>query len=641
MFRYSRFLVLAAAAGLVLLASPVACAPADRGQPSRQVARQSSELFDTLSRMELSAAPELVTRLGLPKGQLSVRENAVFGDKSQAAFERLRLRRIEALKLLEALPLAPEGSALRGHQEVVLRVYDDAVRIGEFGHGRVALGDAYPYVMDHRSGVWVDLPNLLSRRQRIASREDAEAYLSRLVALASAVDDARLRLVADAESGVVPPLFILEEMSARLARDLVVPIEQDRLVIAFENQLTGLSEADGQVVQSLREDALLAMQTRIRPAYTRLAEAVEHLKETASEVPGVWALPDGDAYYDAVLAMHVRPGITAESLHREGRAEVEALDARLSTALAALEPQAGNAADRAPASVVEGAADRLPAPSVAEQLAALSQRPDQVFEATPEGRAAILTEINRTLNLARRDMAAWVARMPDLPVRAAIASADAHLPASALYTPPAPDGSAPGLFRVNLQQPELWPRYKIPALVFHETVPGHHTEASFAMEVAGLPRIRQLMWVTGYGEGWATYAETLALEAGVYAEDPLVEIGILHSQMFSAARMVADTGLHRMRWSREEAVEYLVASAGLPQAAAEAEINRLVVWPGQAAAYTGGAQQIRALRARAEAVLGPRFDAAAFHYTLLAGGPRPLAQLESDMERWYEAQMTE
>ena len=141
--------------------------------------------------MELSAEPELVTRLGLPPGQIDGQENAVFGDKSQAAFERLRLRRIEVLRFLEALPLAPEGSALRGHQEVVLRAYDHAVRIGEFGHGRVELGDAYPYVMDHRSGVWIDLPDLLVRKQRVETRSDAEAYVSRLISLANAVEDAR------------------------------------------------------------------------------------------------------------------------------------------------------------------------------------------------------------------------------------------------------------------------------------------------------------------------------------------------------------------------------------------------------------------------------------------------------------------
>lgn len=590
--------------------------------------------------MELSAAPELVTRLGLPPGQVGPRENAVFGDKSQAAFERLRLRRIEALKLLESLPLAPEGSALRGHQETVLRAYDHAVRIGEFGHGRVLLGDAYPYVMDHRSGVWLDLPNLLISRQRVTTRQEAEDYLARLVALASAVDDARLRMLADSRSGVTPPIFILEEMSARLDADLAVPVEQDRLIIALENQLTGLSGENREALQVIRSDALTAMRLRVRPAYARLAAAIEEMKETASDVPGVWTLPDGDAYYDAVLAMHVRPDVSAESLHREGRAEVEALTAEIAEALAAIQP-APPAAPVAPPQPIDGALPGLapPAPSLADQLAALAAQPDQVFAPTPEGRAALLAEVDVHLTRSRRDMVAWIARMPDLPVRAALAGPGTRLPALAVYSPPTPDGTAPGLFLIDAEDLSVWTRYKIPALVLHETVPGHHTEASFSMEVAGLPLIRQLMWVTGYGEGWASYAETLALESGLYADDPLARIGILQSQLYSAARLVADTGLHRMRWSREEAVDYLVTTTGLPRAVAEREVNRLVVWPGQAPAYSGGADQIRAIRARAEAVIGPGFDPAAFHYTLLAGGPRPLPQVESDLERWYEAQM--
>lgn len=594
--------------------------------------------------MELSAEPELVTQLGLPPGQVDARENAVFGDKSQAAFERLRLRRIEVLRFLEALPLAPEGSALRGHQEVVLRAYDHAVRIGEFGHGRVELGDAYPYVMDHRSGVWIDLPDLLVRKQRVESRADAAAYVSRLVALASAVEDARLRMLADAEAGVIPPRFILDEMSERLARDLAVPVEQDRLVIALENQLSGLSGEERDVLQSIRADALTAMRLRVRPAYQRLEQTLVALEERSSDVPGVWSLPDGDAYYDAVLAMHVHPDVDAEALHREGRAEVEALTEEIAAELDALEAE--EAASEAPVAMPIRPApqpeveDAPPPPSVAERLSVLSAREDQVFEPTLEERMALLGEIERVLELARRDLRSVVARVPDLPVRAALAGPGEHLSALALYVPPAPDGSAPGLFLINPAESARLPRYRIPALVVHETVPGHHTEASFAMEVAGLPLIRQLMWVTGYGEGWATYAETLALETGPFAEDRLSRIGILQSQLFSAARMVADTGLHHMRWSREEAIDYLVETTGMPRLSAENEVNRLVVWPGQASSYTGGALVIEAVRARAEAVIGPAFDLAAFHYTLLAGGPRPLAQVEHDLERWYEAQMT-
>lgn len=593
--------------------------------------------------MELSAEPELVTRLGLPPGQIDGQENAVFGDKSQAAFERLRLRRIEVLRFLEALPLAPEGSALRGHQEVVLRAYDHAVRIGEFGHGRVELGDAYPYVMDHRSGVWIDLPDLLVRKQRVETRADAEAYVSRLIALANAVEDGRLRMLADAEADVIPPRFILEAMSARLSRELAVPVEQDRLIITLENQLSGLSGEDRGVLQSIRGDALTAMRLRVRPAYQRLGETLEALQEIASDVPGVWNLPDGDAYYDAVLAMHVHPDVDAEALHREGRAEVEALTAQIAAELDALEAEEAAAEDPSAVSARPAprpeAEDAPPPPSVAERLSALSAREDQVFEPTLEGRMALLGEIERVLGLARRDLTTVVARTPDLPVRAALAGPGEHLAALALYVPPAPDGSAPGLFLINPSESARLPRYRIPALVVHETIPGHHTEASFAMEVAGLPLIRQLMWVTGYGEGWATYAETLALETGPFADDRLARIGILQSQLFSAARMVADTGLHHMRWSREEAVDYLVETTGMPRTAAETEISRLVVWPGQASSYTGGALLIEAIRARAEAVVGPDFDLTAFHYTLLAGGPRPLAQVERDLERWYEAQM--
>ena len=386
------------------------------------------------------------------------------------------------------------------------------------------------------------------------------------------------------------------------------------------------------------------MRQRVRPAYVRLAGTLEQLKQTASDVPGVWTLPDGDAYYAAVLALHVHPDVDAEALHREGRAEVDALTLRLEAALdqyEADEEAVEVEADPAPArAALTEESEPAPPLTVAQRLAVLAMRPDQVFEPTPEGRAALMAEIDRVLAIARRDTPRFIAHMPDLPVSAALTSDGERLHALAVYSPPSPDGRAPGLFLIDASDPARLPRYEIPALVLHETVPGHHTEAAFAIEVADLPLIRQLMWVTGYGEGWATYAETLGMETGLFEAEPLAEIGILKSQLFSAARMVSDTGLHHMRWSREEAVDYLMEATGIAREAAEFEVNRIVVWPGQAAAYTGGALQIRTIRARARAVVGDDFDLAAFHYTILSGGPRPLAQVERDLERWYEAQMT-
>ncbi|MEO0786662.1 MAG: DUF885 family protein, partial [Pseudomonadota bacterium] len=381
-------LVLGAAIGLV------ACG-ADPNNPSRQVTNQSEELFDTLARMEISSTPETLTQLGLPSDLLDVETNGRIGDRSQAAFERLRLRRIEALKLLEEITLAPEGSELRGHQVMVLRTYNNAVRVGEFGHGRVGLGNAYPYVADHRSGAWIDLPNLLVARQRVSDLADAQAFLARIAQVAGAVEDERLRLLADVDAGIVPPRFVLDALKTRLAEDAAIPVETDRIVLAFEDQVSGLINETAESRQALRREALTLLREKVRPSLSEFAATIDDLSQRASDVPGVWTLPDGDAYYDAVLAMHTRADTSAESLHREARARVDALSQEIEAALDALaEVQAAEGEIEAaqtvamlpPAKDDEGAVPADMPETVGARLAALAAQEDQSYTDTPEGR---------------------------------------------------------------------------------------------------------------------------------------------------------------------------------------------------------------------------------------------------------------
>ena len=175
--------------------------------------------------------------------------------------------------------------------------------------------------------------------------------------------------------------------------------------------------------------------------------------------------------------------------------------------------------------------------------------------------------------------------------------------------------------------------------MFHETVPGHHLESALTAEQAHLPLIRQMIWNVAYGEGWGVYAETLADELGLYQDDPISRIGYLQSLLFRAARLVADTGIHRLHWTRKQATDYLVAATGQPDSQMAQEVDRYTVWPGQAAAYWIGRKRILDLKERAERVLGPDFDFVEFHDAILTGGPRPLSILENDIERWYAAKI--
>lgn len=635
---------------VVSLGLAAACGQGNAPVAGTRLERETQAFLDTLARMELSARPETITALGLPRDALPGNHLATLGDRSQAGFERLRLRRIEVLGLMQSMPLVPESSPLYRHQEAVLRTYTAAVRVSGFGYGRVGLGDARPYVLDHRSGAWRDLPDLMVAHQPVERLADGDAFVSRAAAIAEAIEEERLRLVADADAGVLPPDFILDKLLVAVSAELDTQPGAHRLVAALDGLMAGMQGGLAADRARLRNNLVTVLRRRVMPAYGRLAATLGQLKSRAGSEPGVWSLPQGDAYYDALIAMHVREGVSAEALHRQGLEEVAALTEQLQQAFEALEAAdpprqltdtAASASVPAPTSPVAASEEMSgrEAQSVGEKLAELAAREDQRFEARADGDAALIAALETHIGRAERGLASWIARQPERPLAVQTAAAPDGWPGQARYTPPAPDGSRPATLTVDTTDLSAWPRFSLAALAMHEGIPGHHTEAAFAMEVARLPRIRQLMWHTGYGEGWATYAETLALEAGLYADDPLAEIGLLQSQLLRAARLVVDTGMHRLRWSREEAINYLVDTTGMPRAVAEAEVDRYTVWPGQAAAYTVGAREIAAMRERAETVLGGRFDLAAFHHTILAGGPRPLEQVEAELERWYEAQM--
>ncbi len=607
-----RAILLAGLAGLTVMACS---GEPETRQVSTLLAREANETFDQLAREELAARPELVTRLGIKQAHALARLN----DRSQAGFERARLRRIEALEALKAMPLAPAGSDLRRDQVALLDVYTQLVRLGGFGHGRVSHGLARPYVIDHISGGWREVPELLITRQPVGDRGEALAYLERLSQLAGTLDDERRRLVAEAEAGIVPPDIILQEASERIAAMGAIDAAAHPLLITFEDLLTGAPDLSGEERIELHEAAGRILRADTIPAYQTLAQTMERLREGASDIPGVWALSDGDAYYDGLLTLYTHSGANAESLHREGRALVEALTREVDAQLR----EEG---------LIEGA--------VGTRLARLAARDDQIFSDDAEGHRALMAELDRLSAQAQRKLGGWIAHMPDRPVVISpLPGAVDDRAGHAVYRPPTADGSHPGTLYISVSDTSLWPRFSLPALIHHETIPGHHTESAFTIANARQPLLRRLTWPTGYGEGWATYAELVAYEAGLHEGDRLAEIGYLQSQLLRAARAVTDTGLHRMRWSRQEAIDYMVAVTGMPQAQMASEVDRMTVWPGQATSYMAGQQFILRIRERARGVLGDDFDIAAFHHTLLSAGPRPLELLQRDLESWYEAQL--
>jgi uncharacterized protein (DUF885 family) len=285
-------------------------------------------------------------------------------------------------------------------------------------------------------------------------------------------------------------------------------------------------------------------------------------------------------------------------------------------------------------------AEGLTRGTIAERVRQIATRPDQIYPSTEEGRARLLADLNAQVQ-------AIEARMPEVMGRQARARleikrvpeyTEAGAPGG-YYQPAALDGSRPGSYYINLRDPaNEWPRFTLPTLTYHEGVPGHHWQIALAQESEGLPFFRSaILGFNAYQEGWGLYAEQLADEMGMYANDRLGRLGYLQSAAFRASRLVVDTGMHAKRWSREQAIASMVAATGDEETNVVTEIERYAVWPGQACGYMVGRQAIVAMREWAKSVMGDQFDLRGFHDVVLSNGATPLSVTRQLVEQWVAA----
>lgn len=603
--------------GAALLAGTLAgCSPrADPEGTPRRIAREVERSLTTVAQNEMVRDPELATRLGVPADAAGFPFGRILTDRSQGAFERTRLERLETLDVLLRTARPAPSSVLARNLDTVIAAHEAAEEVLVFGHGAGDLSTFHPYVFDHIRGAWIEVPELLVRHQPMETPEDADAFLSRFSQLPGALDDERRRLEADARAGIIPPAPVLARMQAVAADRLAETAEVSLLVQTFDNLLSGIEgltpDARAQHSKRLRE----VFNGPLHEAYERLSASLSGLNNSAPSEPGIWQLADGDGWYRATLAAYTGTKATPASLQARGEADVERLTRDLDAALAGV-------------GLSEG--------SVPARLAIVAAQPGQIYEDTDLGRAALIERLNA---LSARGLPAADVQIGERPAASVaisvVPAAFAAASPSAVYTPRKSDQRAPARFEINLTRMSDWPDYTLPTLVYHATVPGQHLEANLAAGVSGLPIARQIIRNTGYAEGWAAYAETLAEESGLYADDPLGRIGYLRSMLLLSARLVADTGLHQQKWTRDRAIDYLINTTGLSIDAAADEIDRISVSPGEAAAAWIGRQRLLDLRERAQRVLGPRFDPVAFHAAILGGGSRPLDMVEADVTRWY------
>jgi uncharacterized protein (DUF885 family) len=510
---------------------------------------------------------------------------------------------------------AYDRDALDGPTRLSYDVLDYFLSIQADGE-RFALHD---YPLNQLFGVQNGYPTFLATEHPLESAGDARDYVARLRAAPALAQQVLDALAERERAGIVPPAFVVEKVLAEMRAFVAVPAERNLLYTSFVERLGKLPDGTlaADDAAALAEDVEKAIAGSVYPAYGRWIDAYSKLQAKATGNHGVWALPDGAAYYAHAARMHTSTDMTPAQIHRLGLDEVARIEAEMDAILVA-------------EGLVEG--------SIGERVQQIARRPDQRYPDTDAGRAAILADYTRIIEEIDAGLGPYFNVRPKQGVRVErVPEFREKTAPGAYYNTPAMDGSRPGIFYANLRNVDEIPRFSMRTLAYHEAIPGHHFQSTIQQELTGVPTFRRLLPFTAFSEGWALYAERLAWEIG-FQKQPLDNLGRLQAEMFRAVRLVVDTGMHDRRWTREQAIDYMRAKTGMPETDVVAEIERYLVMPGQALAYKVGMNRILDLRAKAQAALGPKFDLRAFHDLVLTGGDLPLALLERRVEEWIGEQ---
>ena len=477
------------------------------------------------------------------------------------------------------------------------------------------------YPISPMFGTQVQLASFLQTSHVVKNEKTARNYVARLQAMGGKLDALTAEMQRQSAAGVVLPSALLER-SLVVIDDTIEPSPEESLLVTSFVERTAKAEGlDDTLRTSLRDQAIEAVRTSVYPAYERMRAALIAERPKAEGVAdGVGRLPDGASFYQAMLRRFTTSAYTPEQVHELGLAEVARIDAEMDALLKSQGLESG---------------------TVAERMAVLRTDPRFLFENTETGREQVLARYREILDDIALRMPEYFKTIPPgkLAVERIPASAEKGS-AMAYYNPAALDGSRPGTFFANLRDTSELPTWGMKTLAVHEGIPGHHFQIAMARELKDLPLLRQQPIYTAYSEGWALYAERLAAEIGFYENDPFGDLGRLQAELFRAVRLVVDTGLHAKGWTREQAIEYMVGTAGMGEDEVVSEVERYMALPGQATAYKVGQLKILELRDRARTALGPKFNLKDFHTVVLESGAVPLTVLEQLVDEWIATGVT-
>ncbi|HEY1232941.1 MAG TPA: DUF885 domain-containing protein [Candidatus Binatia bacterium] len=528
------------------------------------------------------------------------RWNDRWGDISLEATFKRHDHDIETLNKLSQIDRAALSSADQLNYDLFKKKYEDEIEGFQYRW----------YLLPLNQLEGIQTANRLTDALRFETLKDYEDWLDRLRALPARIDQTIALLRVGIKERIIHPKIVLQRVPAQIDYQIVSDPKASALYRPFSRFPSSLREADRTRLATAAQEIIAAS---VVPAYRKLKDfVVNDYLPAASEQVGLWQLPNGAAMYAYEARYNTTTGLTPQEIHDIGLKEVK----RIRAEMQAIIDQLGFRGSFAEFVKFLHSDQRFYFKSEDELLdayRALSRRIDP-----------LLVKVFHTLP-----------RMPYgiEPVPANIAP---DSPAG-LYRGPAADGSRAGTFTVNTFKPEIRPKYEMMALSLHEGVPGHHLQIALAMEQHDIPNFRRYGGYTAFVEGWGLYAESLGDEMGLY-DDPYSKFGQLMYEVWRASRLVADTGMHYYRWDRQKAIDFMMENTAKQELEVAAEIDRYIVWPGQALAYKIGQLKITELRAKAQQALGDKFDIRDFHDELLKDGALPLDALEVKMNAWLKRQ---
>ena len=555
-------------------------------------------------------SPEAMTYMGLfdrvnfitgHNAKLSVRD----AEDAEADHQK-NLARLDMLKRYQ-------NDSLSSNQLITkkIAVFDTENDINAFENFRY-----HTFPVNQIGGTHLNLVEFMTDIHPIRNHGEAEDFISRIGYVEKAMNNQILWLQEQARAGIFPPKFVYEHVINQL--EGMVAGTENPLLDVFVRKIDEL-DLGNEKKEILITDLNDALNTSFYPAYNALLDYFRDTQGLASIHDGAWSLPNGDEYYALRLRSYTTTDFSAQQIHDIGLSEVSRITKRMSEILDEIGYQSNK-----PVGLI---------------MNDMNEDENFLYADSPDRKEIVVADYNEMVTAATLGMKDYFYKLPNAAVEVrAVPEYSEKTQAGGYYMSPSLDGKRPGVFYANLYDIKQTPTYSMQALAFHEAIPGHHLQIALNLENEDLTTYRRFGYRTSaFSEGWALYSEQLALEAGL-ARNLLDELGVLQSELFRSVRLVVDTGMHYKRWTREEAMDYMKRITGMSDTEVRAEIERYIVWPGQATSYKVGMLKILELRKKAQEKLGNNFDIKKFHSIVLDNGIPPLFVLEDLVNEWIASE---